>query len=177
MTAALHLAPVPTAPTPRPSAALRVKPHAAAYGSALVAERAFRAGEVVAELDDAAPARQGESTVQVGPGRHLRASVLAHLNHSCRPNVVVDAQARTVTATRAIAAGEAVTSFYPSTEWQVESPFVCQCGEAECLRFVGGARFLSMDVLSRYAVNQHIVEAIVATLTVSAPARALRSGS
>lgn len=170
MTAALHLAPAPST-----ASSVRVKPHAAAYGAALVAERAFRAGELVARLDDATPARQGPATVQVGPGRHLRSDTLAHLNHSCRPNVAVDAAARTLTATRPIAAGEAVTYFYPSTEWQLEKPFVCQCGEAECVRFVSGARFLSPDVLSRYPVNAHIVEAIVATLSALPPAP--RSGS
>jgi len=171
MTVVRHLARVPNC-----SSAVGLKPHAAAYGASLMAQRAFRPGDVVARLDDAVPAPQGPSTVQIGPGRHVRSEALEHLNHSCRPNVAVDTTARTVTATRAIAAGEMLTSFYPSTEWQLEAPFVCQCGEPECLRFVAGARFLSPDVLSRYSVNKHIVEAIVATLSISAP-RALRSGS
>lgn len=147
------------------SSSLRIKPHAVAYGSALLAERAYQPGELIARFDDARPARQSYLTVQVGPGQHLQLEVLSNLNHSCRPNTVLDTAARTVTACRRIEKGAMLTFFYPSTEWSMDRPFVCQCGEAECVRFVGGARFLSPDTLSRYYVNAHIVEAIAATLT------------
>jgi hypothetical protein len=144
---------------------LKVKTNAVAYGSALYAERAYRAGEIVATFDDARAARQSYLTVQVGPGQHIELDVLSNLNHSCRPNTVLDTETRQVMACRAIAAGEMLTFFYPSTEWHMDRPFVCQCGEAECVRFVSGARYLSADILSRYYLNKHIVEAITATLT------------
>jgi hypothetical protein len=147
------------------SPALKVKSNAVAYGSALVAERAYQAGEIIARFDDARPARQSYLTVQVGAGKHVELDTLSMLNHSCRPNTALDTASRTVMATRPIAAGEMLTFFYPSTEWHMDRPFVCQCGESECIRFVAGARYLSPDILSRYYVNSHIVEAICATLT------------
>lgn len=158
-------APFPAAPASAPPAALRIKPSAVAYGSALIAERAYAAGEIIARFDDARVAKQSYLTVQVGPGKHVELDTLGNLNHSCRPNTVLDTASRTVTACRAIAAGEMLTFFYPSTEWHMDRPFVCQCGEPECLRFVSGARYIAADVLARYYVNAHIVEAIVATLT------------
>lgn len=144
---------------------LKVKPDAVAYGSALLAERAYQPGEIVARFDDARAARQSYLTVQTGPGQHLELDLLSNLNHSCRPNTVLDTSARTVTACRAIKPGEMLTFFYPSTEWHMDRPFVCQCGEPGCIRFVSGARFLSADTLSHYYVNAHIVRAISATLT------------
>lgn len=147
------------------SAALRIKSDHVAYGSALIAERDYQAGEVISHFRDAKLARQSYLTVQVGPGKHIELDTLGNLNHSCRPNTVLDTASRSVTACRNIKAGEMLTFFYPSTEWHMDRPFVCQCGETECIRFVAGAKYLSPDILSRYYVNTHIVEAIVGTLT------------
>ena len=61
-----------------------------------------------------------------------------------------------VFALRDIAAGEELTCFYPSTEWDMVRPFVCGCGAPQCVRFVAGARYLSADVLGRNFVNAHI---------------------
>lgn len=159
--AAIVAAPCKSVPAGTP----RIKTNAVAYGSALMADRDYAAGEIIARFEDARPARQSYLTVQVGPGQHLQLETLANLNHSCRPNTVLDTEARTVVACRAVKAGEMLTFFYPSTEWHMDRPFVCQCGEPECLRFISGARYLSADVLSRYYVNNHIVQAITATLT------------
>ena len=70
-----------------------------------------------------------ELVAAVGPGQHLQLDMLSNLNHSCRPNTVLDAEARTVSASRDIEAGEMLSFFYPSTEWHMDRPFVCQCGE------------------------------------------------
>ena len=139
---------------------LIVMKDALAYGSALVANRSFEAGEQIARFDDAPFAEQSYLTVQVGPGQHVQLDVLSHLNHACRPNTVVDTAARTVTASRDIEAGEILSFFYPSTEWEMDRPFVCQCGAPDCVKIVAGARHLSPDVLSRSYVNLHIIRAI-----------------
>lgn len=133
---------------------------ALAYGSALVANRSFESGETVARFDDAPLAEKSYLTVQVGPGQHVQLDVLSHLNHSCRPNTMIDTDARTVTATRDIEAGEVLTFFYPSTEWEMDRPFICQCGAPDCVKIVAGARYLSVEVLSRSYVNLHIVRAV-----------------
>lgn len=81
---------------------------------------------------------------------------LAHLNHSCNPNVFVDTANREVQAARDIVAGEELTFFYPSTEWNMSTPFACLCGEHNCLRLIAGAKYLNSDVLSQHFINRHI---------------------
>lgn len=149
----------------QPVASLVVRQNALAYGSGLYAERAYRAGEVIARFDEAQPGKQSYLTVQVGPETHVALDVLGNLNHSCRPNTVIDTDARTVTACRAISPGDMLSFFYPSTEWHMSQPFTCQCGAPECVGFIAGARYLPVDTLSRYAVNPHIVGMIAATLS------------
>lgn len=133
---------------------------ALAYGSALVANRSYEAGEVIARFDDAPFAEQSYLTVQVGPGQHVQLDVLSHLNHSCRPNTVIDTAARTVTASRDVEAGEILNFFYPSTEWEMDRPFVCQCGAPDCVKVVAGARHLAPEALARSYVNLHIIRAV-----------------
>ncbi|MCC2658596.1 MAG: hypothetical protein K0Q76_3704 [Panacagrimonas sp.] len=137
---------------------------AVAYGSALFAKRAFVAGEVIAMFDDAPFAEQSYLTVQVGPGQHVQLDVLSHLNHSCDPNTVIDTTARTVVAARDVQPGEILSFFYPSTEWEMDRPFICQCGAADCIKIVAGARHLSVETLARVPVNLHILRAINTTL-------------
>lgn len=139
---------------------LIVMKDALAYGSALVSNRSFEAGEVIASFKDAPLAEKSYLTVQVGPGQHVQVDVLAHLNHSCRPNTVIDAEARTVSAARDIEPGEILNFFYPSTEWEMDRPFICQCGAPDCVKIVAGARYLSPEALSRSYVNLHILRAI-----------------
>lgn len=139
---------------------LIVMKDALAYGSALVSNRAYEVGEIIARFDDAPLAERSYLTVQVGPGQHVQLDVLSHLNHACRPNTVIDTEARTVSATRDIESGEILNFFYPSTEWEMDRPFICQCGAPDCVKIVAGARYLSAEVLSRSFVNLHIVRAI-----------------
>jgi hypothetical protein len=148
-----------------PAPSLMVKKNALAYGSALYAQRAYRAGEIIARFHDAKSARQSYLTVQVGPEEHVALDLLGNLNHACRPNTVLDALSRTVTACREIKAGDMLTFFYPSTEWHMDRPFACQCGAPECVGYIAGARYLSTDTLSRYFVNAHIVGMIGMTLS------------
>jgi len=61
-----------------------------------------------------------------------------------------------IRAARDIAADEDLNFFYPSTEWDMSSPFVCLCGSSNCLRIMAGAKHLSLNVLSEYFLNRHI---------------------
>lgn len=97
-------------------------------------------------------------TVQLDTENHIEElNVLALLTHSCEPNVIVDITLRECRAIRDIEAGEALSSFYPSTEWNMARPFQCQCGSPRCIKFVAGASYVSDETLSQYFVNQHIL--------------------
>jgi hypothetical protein len=78
--------------------------------------------------------------------------------------VIVDTAQLGCYAARDIAAGEELTYFYPSTEWDMAQPFVCLCGAPQCIRLVVGAKYLPLDVLSRYLINRHIREMAMACL-------------
>jgi D-alanine-D-alanine ligase-like ATP-grasp enzyme len=111
-----------------------------------VARRHLRAGSVVGPLlareDAAGPARH---TLQAGPGRHiwLWPAPLEFVDHSCAPNVAFDVDGGVVRVLHDVAPNEPLTFFYPATEWQMQSPFACLCGDAACLGQVSGAMFLT----------------------------------
>jgi len=138
---------------------------AASHGTRLVSRRAFAGGDAVWPLSGRLATRS-ERTIQVGPTTHIEdESGLVALRHSCEPNVVVDTSTLLmVFALRDIAVGDELTCFYPTTEWEMVRPFTCDCGAAQCVRFVAGARYLCVDVLGRYFVNAHIRRLLTATI-------------
>ncbi len=123
----------------------------------LFAERAFADGDPIGALpctaEHLAPTR---FTVQVGRARHVEVGPFAFLNHACSPSVRIDTDRMLVLAARAIAAGDELTFFYPSTEWEMACPFVCRCGAPNCIGLVAGARFLPASVVKRHPISAHI---------------------
>ena len=137
-----------------------------AYGARLITTLPLAQGDLVHKIEHYRLVdRPTYQTIQVSRDANIEElGVLAYLNHSCRPNVHVDTTALTVTALRAIAAGEELNFFYPSTEWEMDRPFVCLCGAPQCVRLVAGAKYLSVDTLGRYPINRHIRALILETL-------------
>lgn len=136
------------------------------YGARLVTDQPIHCGERICTISGyrivSEPTYQ---TVQISAHQHIEElGVLAYLNHSCQPNTTVDTTALTVTAIRDIAAGEELNFFYPSTEWEMDRPFICLCGAPQCIRLVAGAKYLSIDTLARYFINRHIRDMAVAAL-------------
>lgn len=137
-----------------------------AYGARLITDQPYPAGDILYHITGQRVTRRVTyQTIQVGPHAHIEElGVLAYLNHSCQPNTIVNVSELTVSAARDIAAGDELSFFYPSTEWEMERPFICLCGAPQCVRLVAGAKYLSVDTLSRYFINAHIRELILATL-------------
>ncbi|HOZ62338.1 MAG TPA: SET domain-containing protein-lysine N-methyltransferase [Smithella sp.] len=130
------------------------------HGSGLISGKSFEPGEIVyrfpGKISQSVPTYQ---TIQIGADRHtLDFGILANINHSCDPNTVIDTENLSVLALRAIATGDELTFFYPSTEWDMALPFACQCRSPQCLQFVAGARYLSHGVLKGYFINRHILK-------------------
>lgn len=145
---------------------LTIERGGSAYGARLITDRPYAQGELIYKIEGykftPAPTYQ---TIQVSATEHIEElGVLAYLNHSCQPNTIVNTTDFTVTAARDIAAGEELNFFYPSTEWEMDRPFVCLCGSPQCVRLVAGAKYLSVDALSRHFINKHISQIIVSTL-------------
>lgn len=132
--------------------------HGGECGARLITTEPYTAGQVIARLENSrGTQRPTYRSIQIGPETHIEdLGVLCYLNHSCAPNTIVNTDDLTLSAAQDIAAGEELTFFYPSTEWEMARPFACVCGATSCLGTVSGARHVSAETLSRYFVNRHI---------------------
>lgn len=63
---------------------------------------------------------------------------------------------------RELKEGDALTFFYPSTEWRMDGQFECLCGGEKCLGMVKGAEDLSREDLEKggWFVNEYIWELV-----------------
>jgi len=129
----------------------------------LEARAAFAAGAPVSRFGAREELRAPNYlTVQVAAGRHilLAPEHLQYTNHSCEPNVFFDTVRGELVALTAIAPGDAITFFYPSTEWTMDRAFACRCGTPSCLGEIAGASQLDPAVLAHYRLADHIVAAL-----------------
>lgn len=130
----------------------------------LSATRSFRAGEVISPFFAGFVSNiPNYLTVQISENKHitLQPEFLQYINHSCDPNAFFDTSAMQLVSLKDIAENEEFTFFYPSTEWEMDQPFVCQCGSPKCLQLIQGASFLSTKVLQQYRLTQFIEEKLL----------------
>jgi hypothetical protein len=112
-------------------------------------------------------------TIQTSETTHTEiSSALLDLNHSCDPSLeihvnVPDDQGKypggiaaevKVERNKDLRAGDELTFFYPSTEWEFDRAFECSCGASKdlCIGMLTGARDIKVEVLERYWVCGHI---------------------
>lgn len=97
-------------------------------------------------------------TVQTGVNRHitLQPEFLQYINHSCEPNVFFNTTTMEVICLKELNVGDELTFFYPSTEWDMVQPFVCNCGSKDCLQLINGASHLSLKTLRKYRITDFI---------------------
>lgn len=128
----------------------------------LVSKRAYKKGEVICAIpSEDIREKPNRYTVQIAHDKHTHVGKLAALNHSCDPNVFLDTQHMEMVAAREIEKGDELFFFYPSTEWEMDAPFICLCGAANCINVVAGARFLPLSTLERHYLNSHIRDYMV----------------
>lgn len=132
------------------------------YGTKLVTEKSFASGDLIYQFSGyRITAQPTYQTIQISADSHIyHLDALAYINHSCSPNTLIDTENLSLIAAKAISAGEELTFFYPSTEWEMVQPFFCHCTAPECLGLVAGAKYLTMDILSQYYISPHILEQI-----------------
>lgn len=121
--------------------------------------QSFQPGEVLCTFHAGETVTQPTYlTVQTGVDTHitLRPEFLQYINHSCNPNVFFDTASMELVCLRPIEAGEEFTFFYPSTEWEMIQPFLCQCNSANCLQLIQGASYLSAETLQQYRLTDFI---------------------
>ncbi|KAI1136572.1 hypothetical protein F5Y05DRAFT_405155 [Hypoxylon sp. FL0543] len=100
------------------------------------------------------------ATVQCGRDKHLNLnSDLLYINHSCEPSLIFDtANLNIIAGPNGLRAGEELTFFYPSTEWEMAQPFDCQCGKPTCRGRISGAKDMTKAQLEGVWLNGHILE-------------------
>ncbi|WP_241079715.1 SET domain-containing protein-lysine N-methyltransferase [Natranaerofaba carboxydovora] len=130
-----------------------------ALGSCLRATKKILPGTILLTFDPTCTIReQTYQTVQVGINQHILAdSFFSLLNHSCDPNLIIDTKKGAVYALKNIDSREELNFFYPSTEWDMSSPFVCNCNKPECISYIGGAWWTPVNILASHYLNDHIV--------------------
>lgn len=124
---------------------------------------ALPAGSVLTKITTATPtAVKAYSSVQVSRNSHIELnSALLYMNHSCQPVVEVDVQRMEVRVVkdRDLKVGDHLTFFYPSSEWDMDRAFQCECGSGEkCLNWVDGAGNMDSETLKKggWWLNEHI---------------------
>ncbi|OTB04180.1 hypothetical protein M426DRAFT_321036 [Hypoxylon sp. CI-4A] len=100
------------------------------------------------------------ATVQCGRDKHLNLnSDLLYINHSCEPSLIFDtANFNILAGPNGLQAGEELTFFYPSTEWDMAQPFDCLCGKPTCRGRISGAKDMTKARLEGVWLNGHIHE-------------------
>jgi len=131
----------------------------------LITKRAYAKGELICEIPtDKVVDKPNRYTVQIDRNKHTDVGKLAALNHSCNPNVILDTEHLLVYACKDIEKGEELSFFYPSTEWEMDAPFICLCGASNCIHVVAGARFLPLSTLGNHYLSKHIRENVAELL-------------
>lgn len=131
----------------------------------LATTKAYRKGEIICEIPtEALYDKPNQFTVQIGVDQHVEVKELSSMNHSCDPSTMLDTTRMLVFATRDLQPGAELTFFYPSTEWEMSSPFICLCGAPNCIHVVAGARFLPLSTLEQHFLNHHIREKMIQLL-------------
>ncbi|KAJ9499839.1 hypothetical protein H2202_004829 [Exophiala xenobiotica] len=147
---------------------IRVVRESGFHASYAVSEVSLPAGALFARLASPplsfAEAKRW-STVQVSETQHIELNCdFLYVNHSCEPSlefhVVPDSEEPVievrVAARKGVKAGDELTFFYPSTEWEMEQPFQCGCGTASCKGLISGAKDMTPEQLRGYFLNAHI---------------------
>ena len=128
----------------------------------LIASQDFTRGDVIYMIpSEKLFDKPNRFTVQMDRHLHTEVGKLSALNHSCDPNVILDMDNMVMIACRDIKAGDELTFFYPSTEWEMDAPFICLCGASNCIHVVAGARFLPLSTLETHYLNRHIREMMI----------------
>lgn len=125
----------------------------------LISLKAFKKDSIICFFSAAEILREpNRYTLQTGVNKHIILSplYLEYVNHSCEPNCFFDTTNFQFICLRDIERGEEFTFFYPSTEWEMEESFDCQCQTAACLGEISGAKYLSKSNINKYRFSDFI---------------------
>jgi hypothetical protein len=125
----------------------------------LYAKKNMIAGSVIFLLKGRISGRGNKYSVQLSRDKHLDFPLIRkpndhldyawqYVNHSCEPNGYVNAAEYSFCALRNIREGEEITFNYLTTEYELASPFLCECRSPKCFEFIQGYKFLTDDQIT-----------------------------
>jgi len=116
----------------------------------------FTAGEIFTEPNS--------QTIQTGSHKHITLvpRFLQYIRHSCEPNVFFNTSKMKLVCIKPIAVGDELSFFYPSSEWKMSQPLICNCGSSQCLDIIQGAAYLDNETISKYDFSDYIKQHIAA---------------
>jgi len=133
-------------------------------GHCAAANKAIKKGEVICYGDSSKINRPIIYSYQIDDEIHLIGP--GGLDHNCaKPTCGIDKETNNFIAIRDIDQGEFLTFNYFSTEYDMNTPFICLCGEEKCFNEIKGFKYLSKDEkeyiienfgLSKYLMKKHI---------------------
>ncbi|KAL2854196.1 D-isomer specific 2-hydroxyacid dehydrogenase [Aspergillus pseudodeflectus] len=154
--------PTPLYPPATHPGLIRVSRSTKAFASGAYSEVSLPAGSLFAKITTATPGTKAYTSVQTGRDTHIELnSDLVFCNHSCTPSLNFDMHKMEVRVVdeRPLSAGDALTFFYPSSEWEMDQAFQCNCGSGDkCKGLIKGAKGMSRKDLEGYWLNPHIEE-------------------
>lgn len=121
------------------------------------------AGSLLTRIKTAKPHHEPAwFTLQTSADSHVTLnSALLYMNHSCDPSVEIDVAKMEVRVSRHrdLQIGDSITFFYPSTEWDMDRGFQCECKTRNCLGWITGANDLDPELLcgGEWWINEWIV--------------------
>lgn len=130
----------------------------------LISAAAFSKGDLICKFSAAEILEKPSFlTLQIDVNQHILLSpvFLRYVNHSCSPNSFFDTDKMEFIALEKIEPGQEFRFFYPSTEWEMESPFTCNCKTEKCLGSISGAKFMNKDILKHYRITEFIKQQLL----------------
>lgn len=129
------------------------------FGMGVICKRAFKAGDLVAEITGDILREITQHTLQIDAERHLLdLHFTGYLLHSCDPNVSVDMQNMRVTALRDIEPGDYLSMDYAETEERLYRQFACCCGASNCRGWIMGSKDVVDEAAYRNSLRRNSTE-------------------
>ncbi|MCP6719677.1 MAG: SET domain-containing protein-lysine N-methyltransferase [Patescibacteria group bacterium] len=114
----------------------------------LFAKKEINKGETILEFEKNFLKSPTKTSMQIGKRLHQESpdhkSVENFINHSCESNCYINFDGLVLKTSRKILRGEELTFNYNTTEFELKSPFKCECGSKKCANKIRGFNFLNL---------------------------------
>jgi len=112
-------------------------------GVCIIAKKSIYKGEVICFSNGSIINRPIIYSYQIGNNQHLVGP--GGLDHNCnKPNCGIDRDTNNFIALREINPSEYLTFNYFTTEYDMNTPFNCTCGEEKCFGEIKGFKYLNI---------------------------------